>query len=58
MPITDLEQLAECATHPSTAFPKQEEEPYDGLNLYLALGAAACAVASVVFIWKRNGASS
>jgi Ras family protein T1 len=56
--ITDLVQLAECATHPSTAFPKQEEEPYDNLNLYLALGAVTCAVASAVFIWKRNVASS
>lgn len=45
--------LAECATYPSTAFPKQEEEPYDMFNIYLALGAVACA-ASVAFIWKRN----
>jgi Ras family protein T1 len=56
--ITDPLQLAECATHPSTAFAKQEEEPYDRLNLYLALGAVTCAVASAVFIWKRNGSSS
>ena len=46
-------QLAECATYPSTAFPKQDEEPYDPFNLYLALGAITCA-ASVVYIWKRN----
>jgi len=50
--------LAECATYPSTAFPKQDEEPYDNMNLYLALGAVACAVASVVFIWNRNAAAS
>jgi Ras family protein T1 len=56
--LTDSGQLAECATHPSTAFPKQEEEGYDKVNLYLALGAVACALASAVFIWKRNGASS
>ncbi|KAF2009378.1 mitochondrial Rho GTPase-like protein [Aaosphaeria arxii CBS 175.79] len=46
--------LAECATYPSTAFPKHDEEPEDNSNLYLALGAIACAAASVVFIWKRN----
>jgi Ras family protein T1 len=45
--------LAECATYPSTAFPKQDEEPYDMFNIYLALGAVACA-ASVAFIWKRH----
>lgn len=50
-------QLAECATYPSTAFPKQDEEPYDNMNLYLALGAVACAAASVAFIWKRNWAN-
>ncbi|KAJ4371870.1 ERMES complex Ca(2+)-binding regulatory GTPase gem1 [Didymella sp. IMI 355093] len=51
--------LAECATHPSTAFPKNEDEGgYDNMNLYLALGAATCVVASAVFIWKRNSASS
>jgi Ras family protein T1 len=51
-------QLAESATHPSTAFPKQEEDPYDNLNLYLALGAVTCAVASAIFIWKRNSSSA
>ena len=50
-----MSQLAECATYPSTAFPKQEEEPYDNMTLYLGLGAIACAAASVVIIWKRNG---
>lgn len=51
-------QLAESATHPSQAFPKQEEDPYDNLNLYLALGAVGCAVASAIFIWKRNSSST
>lgn len=51
--------MAECATHPSTAFPKNEDEGgYDNMNLYLALGAVTCVVASAVFIWKRNSASS
>lgn len=51
-------QLAECATYPSTAFPKQGEEPEDYFNVYLALGAVACAAASAIFIWKRNMAAS
>lgn len=50
-------QLAESATQPSTAFPKQEEDGYDYLNLCLALGAVTCAVASAIFIWKRNSGS-
>ncbi|KAF2729440.1 mitochondrial Rho GTPase 1 [Polyplosphaeria fusca] len=50
--------LAECATYPAAAFPKQEEEPHDNMNLYLALGAVACAAASVMFIWKRNVSAS
>jgi Ras family protein T1 len=28
------------------------------MNLYLALGAVACAAASVLFIWKRNMSAS
>ncbi|KAF2123547.1 mitochondrial Rho GTPase [Dothidotthia symphoricarpi CBS 119687] len=49
--------LAESATYPSTAFPKAEEEPYDNMNLYLALGAVTCAVVSVIFIWRRNSSN-
>ncbi|KAF2196180.1 mitochondrial Rho GTPase [Delitschia confertaspora ATCC 74209] len=48
--------LAECATYPSIAFPKQDEEPSDYTNLYIALVAIACA-ASAVVIWKRNSSS-
>ncbi|KAF4309944.1 putative mitochondrial rho gtpase protein [Botryosphaeria dothidea] len=46
--------LAECATHPSTAFPKSDEEPVDNTSLYLALGATICAAAAFVFIWRKN----
>ncbi|KAF2091705.1 mitochondrial Rho GTPase [Saccharata proteae CBS 121410] len=46
--------LAESATHPSTAFPKSDDEPTDNTSLYLALGAATCAVAALIFIWKKN----
>lgn len=49
--------LAECATFPSTAFPKKDEDPGDNMNLYITLGAIACAAASVIFIWKRNSSS-
>ncbi|OCK84653.1 mitochondrial Rho GTPase-like protein [Lepidopterella palustris CBS 459.81] len=50
--------LAECATHPSTAFPKQEEEPIDRTNLYLALGAMVSAAAAFVVIYRRTISSS
>jgi Ras family protein T1 len=51
-------KLAESATHPSTAFPKAEEDGFDYLNLSLALGAVTCAVASAIFIWKRHRSAS
>ena len=51
---TPERQLAECATHPSTAFPKSDEEPVDNTSLYLALGATVCATAAFVFIWRKN----
>lgn len=51
---TQNAQLAECATHPSTAFPKSDEEPVDNTSLYLALGATVCAAAAFVFIWRKN----
>lgn len=44
--------IAEAATYPSTAFPKQEEVP-DRTNLYIALGAVVCAGAAFVVIWQR-----
>ena len=50
-------QLAEAATFPSTAFPKSDEEPADRTNLYIALGATACAAAAFVIIWRRAAAT-
>ncbi|KAF1999246.1 mitochondrial Rho GTPase 1 [Amniculicola lignicola CBS 123094] len=50
--------LAESATYPSTAFPKTDDEPTDNSNLYIALGAVACAAASAIFIWRRHVSSS
>ena len=44
--------IAEAATYPSTAFPKQEEGP-DRTNLYIAVGAVICAGAAFVVIWQR-----
>ncbi|KAI9769069.1 MAG: ERMES complex Ca(2+)-binding regulatory GTPase gem1 [Geoglossum simile] len=49
--------IAESATYPSTAFPKQEEEPVDRTNLYIAIGATICAAAAFVIIWKRTTSS-
>lgn len=45
--------LAEAATNPSTAFPKSEEEPPDRTSLYVALGAATCAVLAAAMVYKR-----
>ena len=49
--------LAECATYPSQAFPKNEE-PTDRTALYIALGATVCAGAAFAWVWKRNMGSS
>ncbi|KAH0545204.1 ERMES complex Ca(2+)-binding regulatory GTPase gem1 [Glutinoglossum americanum] len=49
--------IAEAATYPSTAFPKQEEEPVDRTNLYIAIGATICAAAAFVIIWRRTTSS-
>lgn len=44
--------LAESATFPSHAFPKNEE-PVDRTALYIALGATVCAGVAMAFVWKR-----
>jgi Ras family protein T1 len=51
--LTDL-QLAESATYPSTAFPKQDDEPVDRTNLYVALGVVLGATAAFMIIWKKS----
>ncbi|KAA6413546.1 MAG: mitochondrial Rho GTPase 1 [Lasallia pustulata] len=50
-------QIAEAATWPSTAFPKNDEEGPDRTNLYIALGAVICAGAAFVVIWRRASAA-
>lgn len=48
-------QLAECATVPSQAFPKTEEQ--DGVDWQMAavgVGAAVVAVAAGVVIWRKT----
>ncbi|CAK7566488.1 MAG: ERMES complex Ca(2+)-binding regulatory GTPase gem1 [Sporothrix epigloea] len=42
--------LAEAATTPSLAFPKNEEPAPDRTSLYMALGAVACAAAAAVIM--------
>lgn len=52
--ISDLfVQIAEVALHPNTAYLKSEEDNVDRTNLYIALGAAVCASAAFVGIWRR-----
>ena len=46
--------LAECATYPSQAFPKSDEEPVDRTALYIALGATMCAGVAFAWVWRRN----
>jgi Ras family protein T1 len=46
--------LAEAAKNPSTAFPKNEEEAPDRTGVYVALGAAACAVLAALMIYRRT----
>lgn len=46
--------LAEAATNPSTAFPKNDEPPPDRSGLYIAMGATACAALAAFMIWRRS----
>ena len=46
-------QIAEVALNPSRAYVKSEEDGVDRTNLYIALGAAVCAGAAFVGIWRR-----
>ncbi|KAK7943150.1 Mitochondrial Rho GTPase 1 [Apiospora aurea] len=46
--------LAEAASNPSTAFPKNEEPPPDRSGLYIAMGATACAAVAAIMIWRRS----
>jgi Ras family protein T1 len=50
--------LAEAATEPSKAFPKNEEEKPDMTSLYVALGAVACAAIAAGMIWRRSSSSA
>lgn len=53
--ITELfVTLAEAATNPSTAFPKNEEDIPDRTGLYLALSATTCAALAAILIWRRS----
>ncbi|KAF7846334.1 hypothetical protein BT93_L4526 [Corymbia citriodora subsp. variegata] len=46
--------LAESATFPSTAFPKNDDEPVDRTGLYMAIGGIVCVSAALVVVWKRS----
>jgi Ras family protein T1 len=51
--------LAECATQPSLAFPKNEEEDgFDWGFAAMGVGAAVVAVAAGVVVWKKTFAST
>ncbi|KAI5464710.1 mitochondrial Rho GTPase 1 [Mariannaea sp. PMI_226] len=45
--------FADAATNPSTAFPKTSDDGPEGINLYVALGATACAGVAALMIWRR-----
>ncbi|KXT04703.1 hypothetical protein AC578_2072 [Pseudocercospora eumusae] len=50
--------LAECATFPSQAFPKSEEEAVDRTALYIGVAATVSVAAAFAWVWKRNMLSS
>ena len=50
--------LAEAATSPGSAFPKNEEDAPDRTSLYMALGATACAALAAAMIWRRHTSSA
>ena len=50
--------LAECATFPSHAFPKTEEDAVDRTTLYIGVTATVCVGVAFAWVWKRNWLSS
>ncbi|GAB7338389.1 hypothetical protein MBLNU457_4684t1 [Dothideomycetes sp. NU457] len=50
--------LAESATYPSTAFPKNEEAETDHTSLYIAIGATLCAAAAFAIVWRQRMSSA
>lgn len=50
--------LAECATFPSHAFPKTEEDAVDRTTLYIGVTATVCVGVAFAWVWKRNLLSS
>ncbi|KXT15810.1 hypothetical protein AC579_6264 [Pseudocercospora musae] len=50
--------LAECATVPSQALPKSEEEAVDRTALYIGVAATVSVAAAFAWVWKRNMLSS
>lgn len=50
--------LAECATFPSHAFPKTEEDAVDRTTLYIGVTATICVGVAFAWVWKRNLLSS
>ena len=47
------QQLAESATFPSQAYPKQDDERPDRTVTYIAVGAVICGVAAIAIAWKK-----
>jgi Ras family protein T1 len=46
--------LAECATFPSRALPRRDDQPIDHTPMYMAAGAAVSAFVAAVIIWKKS----
>lgn len=54
----DYSQLAESATFPAQAYPKQDDEAPDRTGLYIAAGAIICGLAAIGIAWKKIYAGS
>jgi mitochondrial Rho GTPase 1 len=50
--------LAECATYPSQAFSKSDEEAVDHTALWIGLGAVIVAGGAFAWVWRRNSMMS
>lgn len=46
--------LAECATYPSQALPKSEDDSVDRTTLYVGLAATIGVATAFAWVWKRN----
>ena len=51
-------QIAEVALSPASALPRSDDDAADRTNVYIAIGAAVCAGAALLAVWRKVSTAS